>query len=87
MRAFEKAKPFIEMKAEVSGFPVFSESFLYERVGKCDARFILAIAGEYSAIIEMLGYKKVLELLYDYQIKHGYISRWKAERILAEVSP
>lgn len=35
--------------------PVFSEAFLYEAVGKGDARFVLGVADEYRHIIEALG--------------------------------
>jgi hypothetical protein len=45
--------------------PVFSEMFLYSRVGKGDARFILAIAEEYSKLIEILGRERILEIFYE----------------------
>lgn len=42
---------------------VFSEMFLYPRVGKGDARFILGIADEYEHVIEALGPKAVRAIL------------------------
>jgi len=43
--------------------PVFSEGNLYPRMTKDDARFILAVAEEYDALIKKLGTERVKELL------------------------
>ncbi len=63
MRMFSKGKPFMNVLAEGSKYPVFSETFLYPKVGKTDARFILGVANEYSRLIEKLGTEKVKEIL------------------------
>lgn len=44
-------------------YPTFSEGHLYPRLGKEDARFVLGIAEEYTAIIKALGVAKVREIL------------------------
>jgi hypothetical protein len=44
-------------------YPVFSEGHLYPRLGKDDARFVLAVAEEYERLIAVLGPDKVKELL------------------------
>lgn len=44
-------------------YPVFSEGHLYTRLGKEDARFVLAVAEEYEHIIAVLGPAQVKELL------------------------
>lgn len=44
-------------------YPVFSEAFLYPKMTKGDARFILAIAEEYDALRQMLG-EKTLKCLF-----------------------
>jgi hypothetical protein len=49
--------------AEHGPFPVFSEGHLYPRLGKDDARFVLAVADEYERLIKVLGSDKVKELL------------------------
>ncbi len=78
MRAFEKGKPFWDVPCECLGdyqevyieeglshrdIPVFSETFLYSCMFKDDARFILAVAGEYAALINLLGTERIVELL------------------------
>lgn len=49
--------------AEHGPFPVFSEGHLYPRLGKEDARFVLAVVEEYEALIKKLGPDAVRELL------------------------
>lgn len=44
--------------------PVFSERYLYPRIGKSDARFVLAVAEEYAKLIEVLGTKEIRRLLH-----------------------
>jgi hypothetical protein len=51
------------MRSNRHPIPVFSEMFLYPRLGKDDARFVLAIADEYSKVISILGADKVEEML------------------------
>ena len=53
----------MNITAQGSDLPVFSETFLYERIGKSDARFVLAVVEEYEALIRILGTKKIVELL------------------------
>lgn len=64
---FDKGKPFTHIEADfpVEGrnVPVFSEAFLYETVGKGDARFILGVADEYEHLIEALGPKALRAIL------------------------
>lgn len=43
--------------------PVFSEVFLYPRIGKGDARFVLGVAEEYEHVIEALGPSAVRAIL------------------------
>ncbi len=43
--------------------PTFSEAYLYPRVGKDDARFILGVAKEYEHLISVLGTEEVERLL------------------------
>ncbi len=43
--------------------PTFSEGYLYPRVGKEDARFILAVADEYERLIKALGPQQIRRLL------------------------
>lgn len=52
-----------QMAQDGHPIPVFSEMHLYPRLGKDDARFVLAIADEYTRLIEKLGREKVVELL------------------------
>ena len=52
-----------KVPAEPGPCPVFSEHFLYETVGKDDARFILGVAEEYEHLIALLGTDRVCELL------------------------
>ena len=63
MRMFQRGNPFMDVKAESGDFPVFSEAFLYGKVGKSDARFILGVAEEYEKLIRILGVEKIKELL------------------------
>lgn len=63
MRAFAKGEPFMHISADGYSVPTFSEEFLYPRLGKSEARFVLAVADEYAALIEVLGEARVLELL------------------------
>jgi len=60
---FDAGKPFMEVRAEGSEHPVFSEAFLYECMDKEDARFVLAVAEEYDEVIQKLGTPKVRRLL------------------------
>lgn len=48
---------------QVRALTVFSEGYLYPRLGKSDARFVLAVADEYERLICILGVEKVRELL------------------------
>ena len=43
--------------------PVFSEGYLYPRLGVEDSRFVLGVADEYSRIISELGSEQVAEIL------------------------
>ena len=63
MRMMTPGEPFYEVPAEGVELPVFCESFLYERVGKTDARFILAVAQEYAYLIAFLGTPAIQGLL------------------------
>jgi len=71
MRAFKKGELFMDVEATTvpksyprsTPCPVFSEGNLYPRMTKDDARFILAVAEEYDALIKRLGTKRVKELL------------------------
>jgi len=63
MRTFAKGKKFMHVPAEGGAIPTFSEGFLYPRIGKDDARFVLGVAEEYEKIIEILGEGKVREIL------------------------
>ena len=58
-----KGEPFLHIGSETYRddieLPTFSEGFLYERVGKGDARFILGVAEEYEHIIQALGSRAV----------------------------
>src|SRR5687768_8954576 len=51
----DKGKPFMHVEADTGDAPTFSEAFLYEAVGKGDARFMLGVAEEYEHVIEALG--------------------------------
>jgi len=63
MRMMAKGARFMDVPAESSPEdwegpdtpPVFSEAFLYDAVGKDDARFILGVAEEYDHLIKLLG--------------------------------
>ena len=65
MRAFAKGEPFRHITNDTipDKIPVFCEGFLYGRMSKDDARFILAIAMEYEHIICVLGVDAVKALL------------------------
>jgi hypothetical protein len=52
-------------RGERRQIPTFSEAYLYPRVGKGDARFILAVVEEYAKLIDVLGTERVRELLRD----------------------
>jgi hypothetical protein len=52
-----------EARATPNEVPVFSEAFLYPRLGKGDARFVLGIAEEYAHIIDALGPRAVTAIL------------------------
>lgn len=51
--------------------PTFSEAYLYPRVGKDDARFILGVADEYAKVIRVLGEEKVYEILASPEFEPG----------------
>ncbi len=65
-----KGEPFFHLGSETHDedgreLPTFSESFLYPRVGKEEARFILGVAEEYEHVIQALGaraLRRILEL-------------------------
>lgn len=59
----DKGKTFTHIEADDGSAPTFSESFLYEKVGKGDARFILGVADEYEHVIEALGTPAVRAIL------------------------
>lgn len=63
MRALKKGQPFLAVKAEGSEHPVFSEMFPYDRIGKEDARFVLAVAEEYDHLICVLSAAEAERLL------------------------
>jgi hypothetical protein len=67
MRAFSPGEHFMHIPAEGSEYPVFSEAFLYDIMFKEDARFVLAIAKEYSLLIEALGEEKIEQLLKEHK--------------------
>lgn len=62
MRANYKGRPFHTVRDYSNKAPVFSEEFLYERLGKEDARFVLDIAEEYERLIEIMG-RNVIKVL------------------------
>jgi hypothetical protein len=59
-------------------YPVFSEAFLYETIGKGDARFVLGVAEEYSHLIELLG-EHVVRRLLDLKVAKGQRMRFRAD--------
>lgn len=63
----DKGQPFMDVEADypIDGkdVPTFSEAFLYEGVGKGDARFILGVADEYEHVIDALGPTAVKAIL------------------------
>lgn len=68
MRMLTKGEDFIDVKAERAEadgqqLPVFCESFLYPRIGKADARFVLGVAQEYAYLISYLGTPAIKALL------------------------
>lgn len=68
MRAMKPGQPFLDVTADSHyrtklAPTVFSEQFLYPKMGKDDARFILAVADEYARLIELLGPEAVAALL------------------------
>lgn len=66
MRMF-KGRPFKNVGSETYRdgieLPTFSEGFLYDTVGKEEARFILGVAAEYEHIIQALGPAAVQRIL------------------------
>lgn len=75
--------------AEGEDVSVFSEAFLYDRMMKDDARFILHVADEYTRLIEVLGKERVIDLLVG--TKEGTNAQplpWKqaAKRLFREVA-
>src|SRR5688572_23738961 len=68
MRAVAKGQRFMHITAETGGRngnrpPVFSEDFLYPKLGKEDARFVLGVAEEYEKVIQTLGPTEVAALI------------------------
>jgi hypothetical protein len=63
MRMMSKGMPFRDVEADVGSIPTFSEAFLYKRVGKGDARFMLGVAEEYDHVIAALGPDAVRTIL------------------------
>ena len=59
----DKGKPFMHVKEDGGDATTFSEAFLYETVGKYEARFILGVAEEYEHVIEALGPAAVRAIL------------------------
>lgn len=59
----DKGKPFTHVEADSMDAPTFSERFLYETVGKDEARFILGVADEYEHVINALGPSAVRAIL------------------------
>jgi hypothetical protein len=45
--------------------PVFSETNLYMRMVKDDARFVMGIADEYAALLHVLGVERVKQILHE----------------------
>lgn len=66
-----KGQPFLDVEADSAPSdytgdgcpPTFSETFLYDAVGKGDARFILGVAEEYDHVISALGPAAVTAIL------------------------
>ena len=63
MRMLASGKTFMDVLSDDGKLPVFSEAFLYPAVGKGDARFILAVAEEYEALIRFFGEETMKRLL------------------------
>lgn len=64
MRLLARGQPFYKVISnDVKQTATFSESFLYPRVGKEDARFVLAVAQEYGYLIDFLGPEAIKALL------------------------
>ena len=59
----KKGEKFMHVPAEDESMPVFSEEFLYPKMTKTDARFILGVAEEYEKIIDILGVDRIWEML------------------------
>lgn len=76
-----KGQPFMDVEADSEEAPVFSEAFLYDTVGKGDARFILGVAEEYEHIIEALGPTAVRALL---DIKPRLVQRLGVPELLTK---
>lgn len=55
MRMFAKGESFMRVEADGESVPLFSESYLYDVLGKGDARFVLGVAEEYEHLIKLLG--------------------------------
>lgn len=48
-------QPFIDSLSFSEDVPLFSEEFLYERIGKDDARTVLSVVEDYDHLIRALG--------------------------------
>lgn len=59
----DKGMPFMHVQEDGGSAPTFSEKFLYSRVGKGDARFMLGVAEEYEHVIDALGPTAVKSIL------------------------
>ena len=93
MRMFGKGTPFMDVPEEAPlpnldecqktphGVSVFSEAFLYPRVGKGDARFVLAVAEEYERLIDVLGEDLVATLL---ERKLSRMEREYVQRVITD---
>lgn len=66
----------MDVPSDGAAVPVFSEDFLYGRMSKGDARFILAVADEYDRIIATLGEETVRAVLeVDDSVAVAWVSR------------
>lgn len=85
-----KGQPFMDVEADFppkdwngkrDAPPTFSEAFLYDTVGKGDARFILGVAEEYEHVIKALGPEAVLSIL---QVKPALAQRLGLPALVVE---
>lgn len=68
----DKGKPFMHVEEDGGSAPTFSEAFLYDAVGKDEARFVLGVAEEYEHVIAALGPAAIRAIL---DVRPGLVQR------------